>query len=143
MSSLHLSTPSLSVRLKKLIDSTDLDKDPLLVSNGARLLSEVQQWEAKGNNLRKRVDDLESSSSSRPGTGPTSLADWAYEVLLDEGVAMPYREIAAAIRSRGFKHAREPKNPERQLSDSVWSAMYEDDRFAKVGRGIFDLIERV
>lgn len=51
---------------------------------------------------------------------------------------MPYREIAAVIRSRGFVHAREPKNPEKQLADSVWTAMYEDDRFDKVGRGIFD-----
>jgi hypothetical protein len=56
---------------------------------------------------------------------------------------MPYREIAAVIKSRGFQHAREPKNPERQLPDSVWSAMYEDDRFTKVGRGIFELTDRV
>lgn len=56
---------------------------------------------------------------------------------------MRYREIAAVIKSRGFTHAREPKNPEKQLADSVWTAMYEDERFTKVGRGIFDLAERV
>jgi HB1/ASXL restriction endonuclease-like protein with HTH domain len=131
---------ALSDRLKKLIESTSLDDDPLLVSNSAKLLAEVQHWEARGNHLKRRVEALESSTESR--VGPKSLADWAYEVLQDEGAAMPYREIAAAIKTRGFKHAREPKNPERQLSDSVWTAMYEDERFTKVGRGVFDLAER-
>jgi hypothetical protein len=56
---------------------------------------------------------------------------------------MRYREIAAIIRSRGFRHARTPKNPEKQLADSVWTAMYEDPRFTKVGRGIFDLKKRL
>jgi hypothetical protein len=134
--------PSLTERLKHLIARTSLDDDPLLISNGAKLLAEVRQWEAKGKHLRKRVEALESSSADS-GSEPKSLADWAYEVLLNEGTPMRYREIAAAIKARGFKHAREPKNPERQLSDSVWSAMYEDDRFTKVGRGVFDLTERL
>lgn len=98
----------------------------------------------KGERLERRISALEQSAST-PSTGTEvskSLANWAYEVLLDEGGAMPYREIAAIIKSRGFQHARQPKNPDRQLSDSVWSAMYEDERFTKVGRGIFDLTDR-
>lgn len=134
----------LSERLKALIEEADMDNDALLIADGARLLSEVQEWEAKGERLEKRVSALENSghSFSGPNLGK-SLADWAYEVLLDNAEAMPYREIASVIKARGFTHAREPKNPEKQLADSVWSAMYEDDRFTKVGRGIFDLTERL
>jgi hypothetical protein len=134
---------ALSIRLKHLIKQADIDKNPLLISDSARLLSDVQQWEELGKRLERRVTTLELSASSDSGAQPKSLADWAYEVLLDRGVAMPYREIAAVIRSQGFKHVREPKNPEKQLADSVWTAMYEDDRFAKVGRGIFDLTDRL
>jgi|GEM_PF-3561500 len=132
----------LSTRLKQLIKSTDIEESPLLVADGAKLLSEVQQWEEKGERLKRRVASLERSASADDDGAPKSLADWAFEILGDEEGPMPYREIAAVIRARGFKHAREPKNPERQLADSVWSAMYEDDRFVKVGRGIFDLAER-
>jgi hypothetical protein len=134
----------LSSRLKALIGRTEVDRDPLLVADAARLLSEVQQWEQKGGRLDNRVSALEQHGHSPAGSGPgKSLADWAYEVLTDEGKPMPYREIAAVIKSRGFTHAREPKNPEKQLADSVWSAMYEDHRFTKVGRGIFELTERL
>lgn len=134
----------LSGRLKALIERTDVERSPLVVADAARLLSEVQQWEEKAERLENRIAALERHGHRPAGTGPgKSLADWAYEVLSDEGHAMPYREIAAAIRARGFTHAREPKNPEKQLADSVWSAMYEDDRFRKVGRGIFDLAERL
>ena len=134
----------LSDRLRRLIQETDLDVNPLLVSDGARLLSEVQQWEEKGRRLEIRLAALERSTESSISLDKgKSLADWAYEVLIDHGGPMPYREIAAVIRSRGFKHAREPKNPEKQLADSVWTAMYEDDRFTKVGRGVFDLTERL
>lgn len=136
---------SLSERITALVQATDIERNPLLVAEGARLLSEVQGWEATGRSLEKRVEGLERSESV-PGTGALnkSLADRAYEVLLDEGEAMRYREIAAAIKSRGFRHAREPKNPEKQLADSVWTAMYEDRRrFTKVGRGVFDLTERL
>ncbi len=136
----------LSDQLKELIKGTDVDKNPLLVADGARLLSEVQQWEEKGERLERRISALEQSASypaAGAGGSTKNLADRAYDVLLDEGMPMPYREIAAIIRSRGFQHAREPKNPERQLADSVWSAMYEDDRFTKVGRGIFELTDRL
>ncbi len=135
---------SLSARLKALIDRTEIDREPLLVADAARLLSEVQQWEEKGSRLGNRVAALEQHGHSSTGAAQgKSLADWAYEVLTDNGSAMPYREVAAVIKSRGFTHAREPKNPEKQLGDSVWSAMYEDDRFTKVGRGIFELTERL
>jgi HB1, ASXL, restriction endonuclease HTH domain len=135
---------SLSDRLKALIERTEIDRDPLLVADSARLLSEVQQWEEKGGRLDNRVSALERHGHSPAGSGPgKSLADWAYAVLSDDGGPMPYREIAAVIKARGFTHAREPKNPEKQLADSVWSAMYEDERFEKVGRGIFDLTERL
>jgi hypothetical protein len=140
------STPaerSLSIRLKQLINGADVDESPLLISDSARLLSDVQQWEEKGRRLEKRVAALERSAASDAWTQPKSLADWAHDVLLDRGAPMPYREIAAVIRSQGFKHVREPKNPEKQLADSVWTAMYEDDRFTKVGRGVFELTDRL
>jgi hypothetical protein len=134
---------SLTQRLKILIHETDIEAAPLLVADAARLLSEVQSWKATGESLEKRVDALERSDGSANAVDlGGSLADRAFEVLTDEGKAMRYREIAAVIKSRGFRHAREPKNPEKQLSDSVWTAMYEDNRFTKVGRGIFDLADR-
>jgi hypothetical protein len=134
----------LSDQLRALIQQTDLDENPLLVSDGARLLSEVQQWEERGQRLELRLAALERSTENAAAIEyGKSLADWAFEVLIDRGGPIPYREIAAVIRSRGFKHAREPKNPEKQLGDSVWTAMHEDDRFTKVGRGIFDLTERL
>ncbi len=133
----------LSTRLRTFVEAANLEKDPLLVSDGARLLAEVQQWEGKGEQLLQKAVALEHKATSLEGEGYRSLADRAHEVLLDEGGPMPYREIAAAIRARGFKHAREPKNPAKQLADSVWTAMHEDARFRKVGRGIFDLTERL
>lgn len=135
---------SLSQRLKKLVRITDVDVSPLLVADSARLLSEVQRWEEQGASLEKRVAALERSGGDADAAElGKSLADRAFDVLRDEGRAMRYREIAAVIRSRGFRHAREPKNPEKQLADSVWTAMYEDSRFTKVGRGVFDLSERL
>lgn len=133
----------LSRRLKTLIKGTDLDASPLVIAEGAKLLSEVHAWEEKGEQLRRRVEAIERSATLPDAGTPRSLADWAYEILLGEGEPMRYREIAAVIKSRGFKHSREPKNPEKQLADSLWTAMYEDDRFTKVGRGIFDLTERL
>jgi hypothetical protein len=135
---------SLSERLKTLVRETDIEENPLLVADGARLLSEVQSWEATGKALEKRVTGLERSGGIPDAVDSArSLADRAFEVLRNEGQAMRYREIAAVIKSRGFRHSREPKNPEKQLADSVWTAMYEDDRFTKVGRGVFDLNERL
>jgi hypothetical protein len=135
---------TLKHRLEVLIKTTDLGENPLLVSDGARLLAEVQRWEAQGESFEKRVAALERSGGDADVAElGKSLADRAYDVLRDEGKAMRYREIAAVVRSRGFRHAREPKNPEKQLADSVWTAMYEDDRFTKVGRGVFDLSERL
>lgn len=134
----------LSERLKELIRDTDVERNPLLVADGARLLAEVQGWEATGEALEKRVAGLERSGGTRDAVVlAKSLGDWAYEVLEEEGKPMRYREIAVAIKTRGFRHAREPKNPEKQLADSVWTAMYEDSRFTKVGRGVFDLTERL
>jgi hypothetical protein len=142
--SLTSASASLSARLKRVIESIDIDRDPMAVSNSAKLLAEVKQWEKRGERLEGLVSALEQSTSSTDSfIAPASLADWAYRVLRTEGKAMPYREIAAAIKSQGFEHAREPKNPEKQLADSVWTAMYEDHRFTKVGRGIFDLTERL
>lgn len=133
----------LSTRLRDLISRTDLAAEPMRVSNAAKLLAEVQRWESQGESLRRQVAALEGAEGSPSSELGKSLADRAFEVLKDEGEAMRYREIAAVIKSRGFRHAREPKNPDKQLSDSVWTAMHEDTRFVKVGRGIFDLAERV
>ena len=104
----------------------------------------MRQWEARGESLERQVQALERSGGD-VGVAEIgmTLADRAYDVLRDEGSAMRYREIAAVVKSRGFRHSREPKNPEKQLADSVWTAMYEDSRFTKVGRGVFDLSERL
>jgi hypothetical protein len=145
MASSHTSVSlPLSTRVKRVIESIDLDEEPMAVSNTAKLLAEVQQWEKRGESLEGRVSAIERSTTSpRSDVAPGSLADWAYRVLQQEGRAMPYREIAAVIKSQGFRHARKPKNADKQLAESVWTAMYEDPRFSKVGRGIFDLFERL
>jgi hypothetical protein len=134
---------NLTRQLTELIEKTDVKADPMRVSEAARLLSEAQQLEERTDRLRKRIDALMSSNGKDPALGSKSLADWAYEVLSDHREPMRYREIAAVIKERGFKHSRQPKHPEKQLADSVWTAMYEDSRFTKVGRGIFDLTERL
>lgn len=138
-----MTEPKLSKRIETVIARTDVRKHALAVSEAAKLLDEVQRWEEKGDRLTRRVAALEASPNGRDRGANRSLADRAYEVLRDHSGPMRYREIAVAIRERGFEHAREPKNPEKQLYDSVWTAMHEDDRFTKVGRGIFELSERL
>ncbi|HEX5308681.1 MAG TPA: HTH domain-containing protein [Solirubrobacteraceae bacterium] len=122
----------------------NLAQEPGKVAQGAMLLEEIQEHERKGEQLTRRVSAfLAGDTSSATTNGSKSLADWAEEVLKDSAGPMRYREIAAEIRGRGFQHARTPKSPD-QLADSVWSAMYEDPkkRFVKVGRGIWDLVQR-
>jgi hypothetical protein len=132
---------TLSDELTEILGNLDVTKDPRRVASGALLLEEVQRHEAERERLTKRVRDYVANKGSAQNGNPQSLADWAESVLRDADGPMPYREIAAVIRSRGFEHSRQPKNPE-QLRDSVWSAMFEDDRFVKVGRGIWDLASR-
>jgi hypothetical protein len=128
-------------RMLRGLKELDIEREPRRVADGARLLADVQDWVHQGARLEGLVASFLNGGTAP--IGPKSLADWAYEVLSENDGPMPYGEIAAAVRARGFKHAREPKNPDRQLKDSIWSAMYEDDRFTKVGRGIFDLSERL
>ena len=127
-------------RLTRRLGELDVREEPLKVAEGARLLAEVQEYERLGTSLEARVVAFVDGTSGPPEA--RSLADWAYSVLSEAAGPMHYREIADAIRARGFKHARPPKNAERQLRDSVWTAMYEDARFVKVGRGIFGLSGR-
>ena len=134
-------THVLEGRLIRGLSELDVAASPLRMAEGARLLAEVQEWIQRGTGLEGRVAVF-LNGGDVPATSK-SLADWAYDALLESGGPMHYGEIAAAARANGFKHAREPKNPERQLKDSIWSAMYEDDRFTKVGRGVFDLTERL
>ncbi len=123
------------------VKNVDMDDDPARLEAGARLLGEVKEAAREQDLLAERVRlYIEESEAGRP-VATKSLADWAEEVLLSSDGARRYREIAAEIRARGFRHARVPKSPD-QLADSVWTAMYEDPRFVKVGRGIWDLVIR-
>ena len=130
----------LEERVARKLDDLNVREDPLKVAEGARLLAEIQEHLRLHATLEARVAAYVDGTSTTVET--RSLADWAFDVLSEAGGPMHYREIAAAIRAQGFKHARPPKNADKQLRDSVWSAMYEDARFAKVGRGIFDLRDR-
>jgi hypothetical protein len=135
----------LSETLAKALVGIDVVAEPRRVAQGATLLEQVQKLEQEQRRLSVLVDAFVGGggTSSSASEGYKSLADRAFEVLRDNPGPMPYREIAAEIRGRGFQHAHQPKSP-NQLSDSVWSAMYEDSqkRFVKVGRGIWDLRER-
>ena|SRR5919201_526143 len=133
-------TSPLQESIARKLESLDVRADPLKVAEGARLLADVQEHELLTSTLEARVAAY--VDATREPVSHRSLADWAYGVLAAAGTEMHYSKIAGAIRAEGFKHAREPKNPEKQLKDSVWTAMYEDPRFVKVGRGIFDLRER-
>jgi hypothetical protein len=128
-------------RLANDLKGLDVTSEPGRVATGAALLEQIQEHDRQGDRLLQQVRDYLSDKSDREDD--RSLADRAAEVLADNGEPMRYREIAAEIRGRGFKHAYTPKNP-NQLADSVWSAMYEDraKRFVKVGRGIWDLASR-
>jgi hypothetical protein len=131
--------------LLEALDGIEVAAAPRRFADGALLLEEVQELEQRTARLEGQVRAFVADDASLPANGHRSLADWAYEVLKDSSGPMRYREIAAEIRGRGFRHARQPKHGEAQLADSVWSAMYEDPgkRFVKVGRGIWDLAERV
>lgn len=134
----------LSERLKMLIARTDVDSNPLLVANAARMLADAKQLEERWERFARKIDSLEQTGEAGSQTVPQkSQAEWAHEILADGDGPMHYRDIATEMTSRGYRHAREPKNPEKQLGDSVWTAMYEDGRFRKVGRGLFDLAARV
>jgi hypothetical protein len=130
----------LEERVVRKLDGLNVREDPHKVAEGARLLAEVQDYLRLGATLEARVAAYVDGANE--AVRARSLADWAFDVLSKAEGPMHYREIAGAIRAQGFKHARPPKNAEKQLRDSVWSAMYEDARFVKVGRGIFDLRDR-
>jgi len=137
---------TLTERLIEGLKSIDVASAPRRLAQGAMLLEAVQQHDTRGARLTAQVAAFLAGVDERPAAEEQKpLSDWAYEVLRDHGAPMRYREIAAEIRGRGFRHAREPKHGDAQLPDSVWSAMYEDPqkRFRKVGRGIWDLSERV
>ena len=55
---------------------------------------------------------------------------------------MPYSEIAEVMRRQGYTPARESKRPAQQLLNSLWTLLSRDNRFVKVGRGVWDLTER-
>jgi hypothetical protein len=134
-----LSNANASQRLTQELMGLDITKSPGRVAAGAALLEQIQEHDRQGERLLRQVADFLSGTSEHEDG--RSLADRAEEVLINNGGPMRYREIAAEIRGRGFKHAHTPKNP-NQLADSTWSAMYEDSRFVKVGRGIWDLASR-
>jgi hypothetical protein len=133
----------LAEKLTHALTAIDVAQEPRRVAQGATLLEQVQAHEQREAQLSAQVEEFLAGRSETVPVDQKPLADWAEEVLLDSRGPMRYREIAAEIRSRGFRHAREPKWP-NQLADSVWSAMYEDSkkRFVKVGRGIWDLSAR-
>jgi hypothetical protein len=131
--------------LADALKAIDVTKEPRRVAQGAMLLESVQEHEQKTARLAAQVEEfLAGKTRDASANGHKPLADWAFEVLSDSAGPMRYREIAAEIRGRGFRHAREPKYGEAQLPDSVWSAMHEDPkkRFTKVGRGVWDLSQR-
>jgi hypothetical protein len=134
----------LTDRLVEALEALEVAAAPRRVADGALLLEAVQKHEQRTKQLEAQVLAFVAGGSPEPVDDHKPLAEWAYEVLRDSAGPMRYREIAAEIRGRGFRHARQPKSGDAQLADSVWSAMYEDPRkrFVKVGRGIWDLSER-
>jgi hypothetical protein len=127
-------------RFERWIKGLDVAKEPRRVAQAATILDELQESRDKLRRLEAQAVQTINGQGADIANAHKSLSDWAYEVLLEIGKPMRYREIAADIRGRGFQHAQEPKNPD-QLADSVWSAMYDDaqKRFVKVGRGIWGL----
>ena len=69
-------------------------------------------------------------------------ADWCEDILKRADGPRRYGDIADQMYDEGYRHGVTVKNPDRQLKDSIWVAMNEDDRFVKVGRGVFDLASR-
>ena len=131
----------LQVQLAKSIAALDVAANPRRVEEGARLLGQLQEATREQERLAAHAERFIAGTEARLEASHKSIADWAEEVLLASEGPRRYREIAAEIRARGFQHARAPKSPD-QLADSVWSAMYEDERFIKVGRGIWELVSR-
>jgi hypothetical protein len=136
-----VSDDALSKQLARAIAALDVEANPRRVEEGARLLRELQAATREQERLAAHAEAFIAGTALRVAPRHKSLADWAEEVLLASPGPRRYREIAAEIRASGFQHTRTPKSPD-QLSDSVWSAMYEDDRFVRVGRGIWELTAR-
>lgn len=69
-------------------------------------------------------------------------ADWCEDILKRSEGPRRYADIGDQMYAEGYAHSVRVKNPDRQLKDSIWVAMNEDNRFVRVGRGKFDLAAR-
>jgi hypothetical protein len=141
---------SMSLLLEKLGDYVkehDPATDPRYATVAGLLAEAATEAQRHGQalaQLSERTDQILRS-------GPTQVvhrhfhrqSDWCADILARSPGPRRYGDIAKQMYAEGYRHAVTVKNPDRQLSDSIWVAMNEDDRFVKVGRGIFDLAARL
>jgi hypothetical protein len=123
--------------LRSVLRHTDPASEPRRLVAGALLIEEVQRHQRAREWLLQRVRGYLAGDGN--GWEPeATLAERAEQVLRAAGGPMNYRDIAAEIERRGFRHAQRPKRP-NQLAESVWTALKSDPRFVKVARGVWDV----
>jgi hypothetical protein len=72
---------------------------------------------------------------------PDSLRGHAERALLEAGGPLPLDAWADRIRAQGFHHDWNPQNP-RQLEASLSALPHQTAVFVRVGRKMYDLVER-
>lgn len=115
---------------------------------------QVKEWIEKtyGSRLAQVANDLfvkktvarpakaGSRQPVKPGNGRRmSVLDAAYKVLSEAGTALDFRELADRAISAGYYRSRSG-NPQEAMRDAVSRATQTDNRFERVGPGIFKAI---
>jgi hypothetical protein len=128
-------------RKQELIDriyTLDPIEQPQDVAAATTLLAEIKEHERQADVLGRRLDVILSPTTSME---IENLGDLIERVLNGYGEPLRPVQIAAEIRAIGFTHAGPTKNP-KQLENSVWARLSNDDRFVRTRRGLWDLADR-
>jgi hypothetical protein len=133
-------------RLGDYIKAHDPVADPRYAQVAGLLAEAATEAQRHGQTLTQlsdRADQLlQAASAAVVARHFDTQSDWCEDILKRSEGPRRYGDIADQMYAEGYRHAVTVKNPDRQLKDSIWVAMDEDDRFLKVGRGVFDLASR-
>lgn len=134
--------PILTRSRDALAEALRTDADGAPIGSLAALYEErkaaLYRREAEDKQHEQRLAGL-LGEGPRPGK---TLAEFAEEGLRQAGGPVHRQELARIVEALGFRHSRSPKNPQ-QLEHSLGALVSRDPRFVRVGRGLFDLAERV
>jgi hypothetical protein len=137
---------ALLARLGDYVKEHDPATDPKYAQAAGLLAEAATEAQRHGQaltHLTERTDQLLHPTSPTPVARHfDTQVEWCEDILKRSDGPRRYSDIADQMYDEGYQHTVTVKNPTRQLKDSIWVAMNEDERFAKVGRGVFDLASR-